>query len=80
MRSVLAVAWQAVGSVHAMLAQTENGAERQQDRETARQYLERSQEEWRKLSPLEGFTEMHRKEMESTTTALVALPPLENSR
>jgi serine/threonine protein kinase/tetratricopeptide (TPR) repeat protein len=81
MRSVVAAAWQAIGSVHAMLATTERGEYRQQDREIARESYERSLGEWRKLAPREGFTDLHRKEMEVTAAALTALAlPAEKSR
>jgi len=81
MRSVIAAAWQAIGSVHAVLAKTERGEYRQQDREIARESYERSLGEWRKLAPLEGFTDLHRKEMEVAVAAMAALAlPEEKSR
>jgi hypothetical protein len=73
MRSVLARGWQITGSVYAAFAERERGELRDRDRESAREWYRRSMDEWRKLEPLQGFTALRRKEMESTAAELAAL-------
>jgi tetratricopeptide (TPR) repeat protein/tRNA A-37 threonylcarbamoyl transferase component Bud32 len=59
-RMNVARAWQAAGSVYAILG----------DREAARSWNQRSLEEWQKLANLKGFPPSVRKEMEAAAQAL----------
>jgi tetratricopeptide (TPR) repeat protein len=79
-RSIVARAWQAGGAVHVALAEHERDEPRQRHRETARDWYQRSMAEWRKLEPLEGFTSLQRREMETTAAELTALDAYESVR
>jgi len=72
-RSLVARSWQAAASVHAALAERERGEPRQRHRDAARDWYQRSMAEWRTLEPLEGFTSLQRREMDSTAAELAAL-------
>jgi tetratricopeptide (TPR) repeat protein len=79
-RSVVASAWQAAGAVHVLLANRERNEPRSRHRDTARDWYQRSMMEWRKLAPLEGFTSLQRREMDSTAAELAALDADERAR
>jgi tetratricopeptide (TPR) repeat protein len=79
-RSLLARAWQAAGSVHALLAGGVRGEQREKELETARDWYGRSMAEWRRLEPLPGFTNARKKEMASTAAEMDALPRPRSSR
>ena len=72
-RSVVARAWQMAGSVYAAFAEREWGEQRETDRTTARDWYQKSMEEWKKLEPMPGFTTLRRREMELTAAAQAAL-------
>jgi len=72
-RSVMARAWQMAGSVYAALAELERGEQRETDRTTARDWYQKSMEEWKKLEPMQGFTTLRRREMELTAAGQAAL-------
>ena len=63
LRSVGPRAWQAAGSVYALLG----------DREAARTWYQRALAEWRELEKQKGFLSPHRREMDSVSEALAAL-------
>jgi hypothetical protein len=71
--SSVARAWQAAGSIYAALAAGEGDAQRIQDENTARVWLERALAEWRKIEGREGFLPQLRTEMEAASAALAAL-------
>jgi tetratricopeptide (TPR) repeat protein len=72
-RSGLARAWQAAGFVYGKLAEMDRGELRTQDHAAALDWYRRSMAEWRRLEPLQGFTEARRKEMNSAVAELAAL-------
>jgi tetratricopeptide (TPR) repeat protein len=72
-RAGLARAWQAAGFIYARLADMDRGELHTQDHTTALEWYRRSMAEWRRLEPLQGFTEARRKEMNATVAELAAL-------
>ena len=79
-RAGVARAWQAAGSVYAMLANKETGELRKQDRTAAFAWYRRSMDEWRTLELLQGFNALRRKEMNATVAELAALEAHGDSR
>ncbi len=73
MRAVVARGYQAAGSVYALLALREKGAERDQDRDAARNWYRQALSAWQALEKQPGFLPLHRKEMETAAEALAAL-------
>jgi tetratricopeptide (TPR) repeat protein len=73
LRAMVARAWQAAGSVYAILGSRKRGPQAAQDRETGRQWYQRALDEWRRIEPLKGFQPSYRKEMEAAMQALGAL-------
>jgi hypothetical protein len=66
--------------VHVVLAERERNEQRTRHREIARDWYRRSMTEWRKLEPLQGFTSLQRRDMDSAAAALAALDADESSR
>jgi eukaryotic-like serine/threonine-protein kinase len=73
LRSMVARAWQAAGSVYAALAAGEGNERRMQDEDTARAWFQRALAEWRKIEGQEEFLPQLRKEMEAAAAALTEL-------
>jgi tetratricopeptide (TPR) repeat protein len=72
LRVNVARAWQAAGSVYAILGSRERDPHAAQDRDAGRQWYQRALDEWRRLETLKGFQPPLRKEMEAAMQALGA--------
>jgi tetratricopeptide (TPR) repeat protein len=72
-RAIVARVLQTAGSVYTAIAAHEHGALRDADRAAARDWYARAIAEWRKIEPLESFTDLRRKEMKAALDEQAAL-------